>query len=80
VSQGLAQGSTPVLYPYEQTSPSLTVANYFATKQFLGQKKGVAQRFKRAMDQSLVYSQSHPEAVRKAVLTTPRSRRWRPRT
>jgi NitT/TauT family transport system substrate-binding protein len=69
VSQGLAQGSKPVLYPYEQTSPSLTVANYFATKQYLSQNKDVVERFKRAMDKSLVYSQSHPDAVRKAVLT-----------
>jgi NitT/TauT family transport system substrate-binding protein len=69
VGQGLAQGSKPVLFPYEQTTPSLTVANYFATKQYISQNKDVVERFKRAMDKSLVYSQSHPDAVRKAVLT-----------
>ena len=42
-----------MLFPYEQTTPNLTVANYFATKQFLTQKKDVAE----------------PDGVRKAVLT-----------
>jgi NitT/TauT family transport system substrate-binding protein len=69
VSQGLAQGSKPILYPYEQTAPSLTVANYFVTKQYASQNKDVVDRFTRAMNKSLVYTQSHPDAVRKAVLT-----------
>jgi NitT/TauT family transport system substrate-binding protein len=69
VSQGLAQGSKPILYPYEQTTPSLTVANYFATKQYIAQNKDVVQRFAKAMNKSLEYAQSHPDAVRAAVPT-----------
>ena len=69
VSQGMAQGAKPVLFPYEETAPSLTVATYFTTKQYSSQNKDVVDRFAKAMNQSLQYSQSHPQAVRKAVLT-----------
>ena len=69
VSQAMAMGAKPILYPYEQTTPSLTVANYFATKQYIAQNKDVVQRFAKAMNKSLEYAQSHPEAVRAAVPT-----------
>jgi NitT/TauT family transport system substrate-binding protein len=68
VSQGKAQGSTPLLFPYEETAPNLTVATYFATDQYISGNQDVVDRFVRAMNKSLDYSQSHPDAVRKAVL------------
>lgn len=69
VGQGLAQGSKPLLRPYEQTAPSLTVANYFSSKQYISQNSDVVDRFTKAMNKSLTYAQSHPAEVRKIVAT-----------
>jgi NitT/TauT family transport system substrate-binding protein len=68
VSQGKAEGSRPLLFPYEETAPDLTVATYFATDQYISENEDVVDRFVRAMNKSLEYAQGHPEAVRKAVL------------
>jgi NitT/TauT family transport system substrate-binding protein len=68
VSQGKGQGSKPILFPYEQTAPNLTVATYFATKNYISKNSDVVDRFVRAMNKSLEYSQSHPDDVRKVVL------------
>jgi NitT/TauT family transport system substrate-binding protein len=69
VTQGKGQGAKPILFPFEETAPNLTVATYFATKEYISKNGDVIDRFVRAMNKSLEYSQSHPEAVRKAVLT-----------
>jgi NitT/TauT family transport system substrate-binding protein len=69
VSLGKSQGATPILYPYEQTAPKLTVASYFTTKQYLAQNEDAVARFVTAMNKSLTYAQSHPAEVRKIVLT-----------
>jgi NitT/TauT family transport system substrate-binding protein len=65
----LAAGGTSVFHPYEETAPNLTVAGYFASKEFIAKHKDVVERFKRAIDKSLEYSATHPDAVRKAVGT-----------
>jgi NitT/TauT family transport system substrate-binding protein len=65
----LAAGSTALFHPYEQTAPNLTVAGYFASKEFIAKDKDVLERFKRAISKSLEYSAENPEAVRKAVAT-----------
>jgi NitT/TauT family transport system substrate-binding protein len=69
VSQGTAQGAREVLHPFEQTAPNFTVATYFVTKQYAAQNKDVVDRFVRAIDKSLTYSQSHPDVVRAVVPT-----------
>jgi NitT/TauT family transport system substrate-binding protein len=69
VSQGTAQGAREVLHPFEQTAPNYTVATYFTTKQYSAQNRDVIDRFVRAINKSLTYSQSHPEAVRAVVPT-----------
>lgn len=69
VGQGLAAGSKPILFPYEQTTPSLTVATYFANKQYIAKNGDVIDRFNKAMNKSLQYAQSHPTAVRRIVPT-----------
>jgi NitT/TauT family transport system substrate-binding protein len=69
VGQGLAAGSKPILFPYEETTPNLTVASYFTNKQYLSQNGDVVDRFVKAMNKSLTYAQSHPDAVRKVVPT-----------
>jgi NitT/TauT family transport system substrate-binding protein len=65
----LAAGSRVILHPYEDTAPNLTVAGYFASKEFIAKNPAVLERFQRAIRKSLVYSAQHPEAVRKAVGT-----------
>ncbi len=65
----LAAGGSAVFHPYEETAPNLTVAGYFASKEFIAKDKDVVERFKRAIDKSLEYSAAHPDAVRKAVGT-----------
>src|SRR4051794_189746 len=69
VSQGTAQGSKEVLHPYEQMAPNFTVATYFTTKQYSAKNKDVVDRFVRAINRSLTYSQSHPDVVRRVVPT-----------
>jgi NitT/TauT family transport system substrate-binding protein len=67
-SQGRGSGARALFNPFEETAPNLTIATYFASKQYIEQNRDVVDRFKRAMDKSLEYSASNPDAVRKAVL------------
>jgi NitT/TauT family transport system substrate-binding protein len=69
VSQGTAQGAKQVLHPFESMGPNFTVATYFTTKQYSGKNKDVLDRFVRAINKSLTYSQSHPDVVRQVVPT-----------
>jgi NitT/TauT family transport system substrate-binding protein len=69
VGQGLAAGSKPILFPYEETAPKLTVASYFTNEQYLSQNRDAVDRFVKAMNKSLTYAQGHPAAVRKIVPT-----------
>jgi NitT/TauT family transport system substrate-binding protein len=64
---GLAAGSKPLFHPYEETAENLTVATYFASKQYIGENRDVVDRFVRAMEKSLEYASNNPDAVRKAV-------------
>ncbi|HEY1275864.1 MAG TPA: ABC transporter substrate-binding protein [Thermoleophilaceae bacterium] len=68
VTQGKGQGSTPLLHSFEETAPNLTIATYFSTDEYISKNGDVIDRFVRAMNKSLTYTQQHPEAVRKAVL------------
>jgi NitT/TauT family transport system substrate-binding protein len=69
VSQAKAAGATALLTPYETTAPKLTVATYFASKQYIQQNPDVIKRFVSAMNESLQYAQTHPAEVRKVVTT-----------
>jgi NitT/TauT family transport system substrate-binding protein len=69
LSQGIEHGSKPLLYPYEETAPSLPVAAYYANKRFIAGHPDVIDRFVRAIDRSLNYAQAHPAEVRKIVPT-----------
>jgi NitT/TauT family transport system substrate-binding protein len=68
VSQGKAAGMTGLDPFYFNTAPSLTVATYFASKEYIAKNKDVVDRFVAAMKKSLDYSQAHPDEVR-GVLT-----------
>ena len=64
---GLAAGSKPLFHPYEETAENLTVATYFASKQYIGENRDTVDGFVRAMEKSLDYASQNPDAVRKAV-------------
>jgi NitT/TauT family transport system substrate-binding protein len=49
--------------------PSLTVALYFTSTQLATQKPDLVKRFTTAMQESLAYADSHPDAVRQIVTT-----------
>jgi NitT/TauT family transport system substrate-binding protein len=68
-SGGKAAGGKAIMHPYEETAPNLTVATYFATKEYIGKNKDVVERFKRAIEKSLDYAQQHPDEVRKVIGT-----------
>jgi NitT/TauT family transport system substrate-binding protein len=67
VSQGKAGAMKGIDPFYFNTAPDLTVAAYFASKEYIAKNKDVVDRFVRAMKKSLDYSQAHPEAVRAAL-------------
>jgi len=66
-SGGVAGGGTPVLHSYEEMAPNMTVATYFAAKDYIAKNGDVIDRFKRAIEKSLEFSAQNPDAVRKAV-------------
>jgi NitT/TauT family transport system substrate-binding protein len=68
-SQAQAAGYRALMNPFEEAAPNYTVANYFASKQYISENPEVVARFVRAMNTSLEYSQSHPDAVRAVVPT-----------
>jgi NitT/TauT family transport system substrate-binding protein len=66
-SGGKAAGGTPILHSYEELAPNMTVATYFASKEYIAKNADVIERFKRAIEKSLEFSSQNPDAVRKAV-------------
>jgi NitT/TauT family transport system substrate-binding protein len=68
-SGGKAAGGTPIMHPYEETAPNLTVATYFTTKDYIAKNGDVVEGFKRAVEKSLDYAQKNPDEVRKVIGT-----------
>jgi NitT/TauT family transport system substrate-binding protein len=68
VTQGNAEGARTILLPYVQTTPNLTVATYFASRQYIEENGDVVDRFVRAMNKSLEYAQENPDEAREVVL------------
>jgi len=68
VSQGKANGMKGIDPFYFNTAPNLTVAAYFASKEYIAKNEAVVDRFVTAMKKSLDYAQAHPDEVR-GVLT-----------
>ena len=68
-SQGKGAGMRSIFAPFEAVSPDLTIATYFANQQYIDQNGDLVDKFVRAMEKSLSYTQEHPEAAREAVLT-----------
>jgi NitT/TauT family transport system substrate-binding protein len=68
VSQGKAGAMRGIDPFYFNTAPDLTVAAYFASKEYIAKNKDVVDRFVTAMKKSLDYAQANPDEVR-GVLT-----------
>jgi NitT/TauT family transport system substrate-binding protein len=66
-SGALAAGGTPVFHSYEEVAPNMTVATYFASKQYIAENKDVVERFQRAMQKSLEYAAQNEPEVRTVV-------------
>jgi NitT/TauT family transport system substrate-binding protein len=68
-SGGKAAGGKAIMHPYEETAPNLTVATYFATKDYIAKNRDVVDRFKRAIEKSLDYASQNPDDVREVIGT-----------
>jgi NitT/TauT family transport system substrate-binding protein len=68
MSQGKAGAAKGISPFYVRTAPDLTVATYFASKQYVEENADVVDRFVSAMNKSLEYAQTHPDEVRKVLL------------
>jgi NitT/TauT family transport system substrate-binding protein len=66
-SGALAAGGTALVHSYEEIAPNLTVATYFASKQYIAQNKDVVERFQRAMTKSLEYAAANEAEVRTVI-------------
>ncbi len=64
VTQAKGAGMVGVAPFYARTAPDLTVATYFASKQYIAENGDVVDRFVAAMDKSLQYANDNPEEVR----------------
>ena len=66
-SGAVAAGARPLFSSYVETAPNLTVATYFASKQYIAEHRDVVQRFQRAMGKSLEYAAANEAEVRAVV-------------
>ena len=66
-SGAIAAGGKPLLHGYVETAPNLTVATYFASRQYIAEHGDVVRRFKRAMERSLDYASRNEAEVRAVV-------------
>jgi NitT/TauT family transport system substrate-binding protein len=67
VSQGTAGKAKGIDPFYVNTAPDLTVATYFTSKQYAADNAETVEKFVTAMEQSLDYAQSNPDAVREIL-------------
>jgi NitT/TauT family transport system substrate-binding protein len=66
-TQALQAGARAVCYCFVDTYPHLTVATYFTTAAYASQHPDVVRRFTAAIQQSLAYTQDHPDEARQAL-------------
>jgi NitT/TauT family transport system substrate-binding protein len=69
VTLAKSQGMRVIVEPFTGTEPNLTVSTWFASQSYISDHKDVIDRFVRAMNRSLEYSEAHPDAVRKVLPT-----------
>jgi NitT/TauT family transport system substrate-binding protein len=61
-------GARVIFNPMEETERNYTFAAYFASERFIEEQPDVLERFVRAVERSLDYTQQHPDEARRAVL------------
>ncbi len=64
VTQGKGAGMRGIAPFYAETAPNLTVAAYFASRQYIEENGEIVDRFVTAMEKSLQYASDHPDEVR----------------
>src|SRR4051812_48779170 len=69
VTLGKNAGQRSLLDNYMGAQPGLAIGQYFTSEEFASKNPDVVKRFRRAMDRSMTYAQTHPEEARKVVLT-----------
>jgi len=70
VSAIKAAGSGQMVFrPYPAIAPHFPVASYFTSENYRKANASVVDRFRRAMNKSLEYAQTHPDEVRKILPT-----------
>jgi len=67
VSQAKAGGARSLGSYLTGLEPKLTVGTYFGATPYIDANADVVERFARAMNRSLEYTQAHPEEARKAI-------------
>jgi len=67
ISQLTAEGGRKLFDPFVETHPRLTPAQYFGSAKFLDKNPEVEESFRRAMNKSLDYAQTHEAEVRKLI-------------
>jgi NitT/TauT family transport system substrate-binding protein len=69
LTQATSQGARPVAWNFVDAAPNLTVATYFTSEKMIATEPDLVKRFTEAMNESLAYAQSHPDAVRNILKT-----------
>lgn len=67
LSRALDSGHKAVSWPYAEAHPELDTGGYFTTGQRIEEEPETVEKFSRAIDRSLEYSQENPDAVRDIV-------------
>jgi NitT/TauT family transport system substrate-binding protein len=67
VTIGKDAGGRMIIYDRVATEPEMTIANYFASEQYLQSDPEVVEGFVRAMNRSLTYATDHPDEARQAI-------------
>jgi NitT/TauT family transport system substrate-binding protein len=63
------QGARVVAWNFVDTDPNLMIAAYFTSEQLEKSNPEMVKNFTEAMNESLEYTQAHPDEARKALLT-----------
>jgi NitT/TauT family transport system substrate-binding protein len=69
VTLGKKAGQRSLFDNYLEAGPGLAIGQYFTSDKYAQENKDVVDRFRRAIDKSMEYAQSHPDEARKIVLT-----------
>ena len=62
-------GGRVVAWPFVDTAADLTIATYFTSTKLSKENPGLVKRFREAIDESLRYADTHPDAVRDILAT-----------